>query len=104
MLAWKPTRDVPQSEFKSGALQVSIGLGVSFFLAGMVGLPSIAACLLYLAAIFALGAIGAPDWLSQVLRRAPSRGDRPANDLAARGFLVTGALAALTFGIWAILR
>jgi hypothetical protein len=104
MLAWQPTRDLTQGEFKNGVLVVAIGLGVSFFLAGMVALPPLAACLLYLAATLTMAAVGSPDWLSQVLRRAPTRGDRPTNDLAARAFLVTGALTASTFGIWALLR
>lgn len=104
MSAWQPTRDLAPGEFKNGVLVVGIGLGVSFFLAGVVALPLVAACLLYLAATLTMAAVGAPDWLSQVLRRAPTRGDPPSNDTAARGFLITGALAALTFGIWALLR
>lgn len=104
MLAWKPTREMTSSEFKSGVLTVAIGLGASFFVAGLTQVPGLVACLIYLAGVLGLAAIRTPDWLSQVMRRAPTRGGPPQRDGIARAFLVTGALAALTFAAWAIVR
>lgn len=104
MLAWKPTRDLAPGEFKNGVLVIAVGLGVTYFVAGVSAVPRLAACLLYLAAVLTMAAIGAPDWLSQVLRRAPTRGGTPPNDLLARAFLLTGSIAALLFAVWAVLR
>lgn len=104
MLAWKPTREMNRSEFKGGVLTIAIGLGASFFVAALARVPALVACLLYLAGVMTLAAVGAPDWLSQVMRRAPTRGNPPDRDGVARAFLVTGALAALTFAVWALIR
>ncbi len=78
---------------------VWLGLGASWILAGYASLPKLAAALLCLAVTLGLAGIGAPDWLSQALRRLPSGGRTP-NEIQARAFLMTAALAALAFGAW----
>ncbi len=104
MSTWKPSRPLAPGEMRSGLLLVGIGLGASYLLAGFVALPAITATLLYLAAMLGLAGIGAPDWLSQVLRRVPSRGAGAYDDIAARAFLISSALGALAFGAWTALR
>lgn len=83
---------------------VGVGLTASYLLAGQVGLPRFSAALLCLGVLLGLGALGTPDWLSQVLRQVPSRGKAGYHDTPARAFLLTGALGALAFGAWGALR
>ncbi len=103
-MTWNPTRPLAAGEWKGTLMMVLAGLTVSYVLAAFVGLPPTAAFLLCLGAFFGLAAAGWPDWLSQVLRRLPSRGLAPKSDLVARSFLVAGALAALAFGAGHALR
>ena len=97
-MIWHPTRPLQPGEWKGTLMMVLGGLTVSYLLAASVGLLPTAAFLLCLAAFLGLAAIGWPDWLSQVLRRVPSRGLAPKSDPVSRSFLVAGALAALAFG------
>ena len=103
-MMWNPTRPLAPGEWKGTLMMVLAGLTVSYLLAAFVALPPTAAFLLCLAAFLGLAAIGWPDWLSQVLRRVPSRGLAPKSDLVARSFLTAGALAALAFGASQALR
>jgi hypothetical protein len=88
---------------RGSLILVGVGLGTSYLVAGLGSLPRLGGALLCLAVLLGLGAIGAPDWLSQALRRLPSGGAKP-NETQARAFLITASLATLAFGIWAVLR
>ena len=103
MRTWKPSRPLAPGEMRSSLILVGLGLGASYVLAGFGALPRLAAALLCLAVFLGLGTIGAPDWLSQALRRVPSGGATP-SDTQARAFLATASLATLAFGAWAALR
>ena len=103
-MTFHPTRPLAPGEWKGTLMMVLAGLTVSYLLAAFVGLPPTAAFLLCVAAFLGLAAIGWPDWLSQVLRRLPSRGGAPTSDRIARSFLTAGALAALAFGASQALR
>ena len=103
-MIWQPTRPLAPGEWKGTLMMILAGLTVSYVLAAFVGLPPTADFLLCLAAFLGLAALGWPDWLSQVLRRLPSRGIPPKSDRVARSFLTAGALAALAFGASQALR
>lgn len=97
-MIWNPTRPLEPGEWKGTLMMILAGLAVSYVMGAFVGLPPTAAFLLCVAAFLGLAAIGWPDWLSQVLRRLPTRGVAPRSDPVARAFLTAGALAALAFG------